>query len=159
MDVRTDHTAKGAVLTDLVLEVFRLNGALLAAGDGLGADIGLTSARWQVLGALADGPQMVPRIARDMGLTRQGVQRTVNVLLDEGLVALRDNPHHKRAKLVDLTAEGRARLDEVTARQMRWANAVTERLAMADLQTAARAAAGIRAVVERLQRESHGEPA
>ena len=40
-------------LTGLVIEVFRLNGDLLAAGDALVGDLGLTSARWQVLGAIA----------------------------------------------------------------------------------------------------------
>ena len=38
------------VITDLILETFRLNGQLLAAGDALVSDVGLTSARWQVLG-------------------------------------------------------------------------------------------------------------
>ena len=40
-------------VTDLVLEIFRLNGCLIASGDALVAKIGLTSARWQVLGAIA----------------------------------------------------------------------------------------------------------
>ena len=39
-------------LTDLILETFRLNGALLAAGDRLLANPSLTSARWQVLRAV-----------------------------------------------------------------------------------------------------------
>ena len=47
------HTPGGEALTDLVLAVFRLNGRLLAAGDHLVSDLGLTSARWQVLGAIA----------------------------------------------------------------------------------------------------------
>ena len=64
-------------LTDLIVETFRLNGRLLAAGDGLVADLGLTSARWQVLGAIAASPVPLPvaSIARNMGLSRQGVQR------------------------------------------------------------------------------------
>jgi len=43
-------------MTNLILEIFRVNGLLLAAGDRLTRDLGLTSARWQVLGALAEGP-------------------------------------------------------------------------------------------------------
>jgi hypothetical protein len=39
-------------ITDLILETFRLNGELLTAGDRLVADLSLTSARWQVLGAV-----------------------------------------------------------------------------------------------------------
>ena len=60
-------------VTELVLETFRLNGQLLAAGDALVAKVGLTSARWQVLGAIAlsAAPLPVAHIARNMGLTRQ----------------------------------------------------------------------------------------
>jgi hypothetical protein len=42
--------------TELVLEIFRLNGVLLTQGDRLVDDIGLTSARWQVRGAAALSP-------------------------------------------------------------------------------------------------------
>src|SRR5262249_31482364 len=110
------HTPQAAVLTDLILEVFRLNGRLLAVGDGLAAPVGLTSARWQVLGAmaLAVTPQPVANIARNMGLTRQAVQRTVNELAAEGFVTFEANRHHRRAKLVVLTKQGQAAFDSVT---------------------------------------------
>ncbi len=53
----------------LVIEVFRLNGDQLAIGNALGADLGLTSARWQVLGAISLSPVPLPvaHIARNMG--------------------------------------------------------------------------------------------
>ena len=38
------------LLTEIVLLVFRVNGRLLSAGDRLVGDLGLTSARWQMLG-------------------------------------------------------------------------------------------------------------
>ena len=67
-------------LNGLILDVFRLNGDLLAAGDILVGDLGLSSARWQVLGAIALSPVPLPvaHIARNMGLTRQAVQRVVD---------------------------------------------------------------------------------
>jgi len=43
-----------------------------------------------------------------MGITRQAVQRTANVLVSRGLAAYGDNPAHRRAKLVAITPEGRA---------------------------------------------------
>ena len=97
-----DHTPEGASLTELILEVFKLNGRLLGAGDQLVASLGLTSARWQVLGAIAfaGAPQPVANIARNMGLTRQAVQRVVNELETEGFLMFAPNPHHQRAKLV-----------------------------------------------------------
>jgi DNA-binding MarR family transcriptional regulator len=89
-------------ITDLVLETFRLNGRLLASGDALVADLGLTSARWQVLGAtvLSPTPLSVAQIARNMGLTRQAVQRLANEMEGDGLLRFAPNPHHQRAKLV-----------------------------------------------------------
>src|ERR1700689_4395789 len=97
-----EHTPEGAVATDLVLAVFRLNGDLLRAGDELIADLKLTSARWQVLGAIgmSDEPQPVANLARVMGLSRQAVQRVANELESEGFVAYSTNPHHRRATAV-----------------------------------------------------------
>jgi DNA-binding MarR family transcriptional regulator len=110
-------------LTQLILEVFRLNGSLIAAGDRLVADLGLTSARWQVLGAIALSPTSEPvaRLARSMGLHRQGVQRIVNELVEEGTVTLADNPHHRRARLVRLTKKGEALYRSAERRQRPWA--------------------------------------
>lgn len=118
------HTPQGEALTALMLEIFRVNGQLLASGDTLVQDIGLTSARWQVLGALALAEQPLPvaGIARNMGLTRQSVQRVVNDLQREGLLVLEPNPHHKRAKLVLLTPAGRTVYAKAHARQVLWAN-------------------------------------
>lgn len=92
----------------LALEVFRLNGALIAFGDALVAPLGLTSARWQVLGAVAQGEGALPvaQLARNMGLARQSVQRVVDELAAAGILAFAENPNHKRAKLVRLTGRG-----------------------------------------------------
>ncbi|WP_117193836.1 MarR family winged helix-turn-helix transcriptional regulator [Rhizobium terrae] len=99
---------RAELLTSLSLTIFRTNGALIAAGDALTASFGLSSARWQVMGAiaLAGHPLTVAQIARNMGLTRQGVQRLIDELERQGIIGFEDNPHHKRAKLVRLTAQG-----------------------------------------------------
>jgi len=130
------HSQQGAACTDLILEVFRLNGALLSVGDGLSSEVGLTSARWQVLGALEKQPLPVPHIAREMGLTRQGVQKTVNVLKAEGLVKFQENPHHKSSRLVALTQEGQARLVQMEDIQARWVNDLAADCATDDLKAA-----------------------
>ena len=105
-------------VSDLSVEVFRLNGALLAAGDALVAELGLTSARCQVLGAIALSPAPLPvaHIARNMGQTRQSVQRIANELEAEGLLRFAPNPHHQRAKLVLLTERGRKAFDAAMSR-------------------------------------------
>jgi DNA-binding MarR family transcriptional regulator len=130
------RTASGQALTELILEVFRLNGRLLGAGDALTRPVGQTSARWQVLGALDEHGRTVADIARRMGLTRQSVQRTTDLLEADGLVSYADNPAHQRAKLAVLTLPGRATLDAITIRQIEWANGIASRLAENDLQRA-----------------------
>lgn len=64
--------------------IFRLNGFFLHAGERLTSEIGLTTVRWQVLGAVLHEPLTVSAVARDMGLTRQSVQRTADLLVEQG---------------------------------------------------------------------------
>jgi DNA-binding MarR family transcriptional regulator len=125
---REGHTKAGVELTRAILATFRFNEALLQAGDDLIRDLGVSSARWQVLGTINDGPLPVAQIARDLGRKRQGVQPTVDRLLKQGLVELRENPNHRRAKLVALTPKGRSVLDEINERQESWVNALAEGL-------------------------------
>jgi DNA-binding MarR family transcriptional regulator len=134
------HTRQGDALTQLILAIFKTNGRLLAAGDRLVQPAGLTSARWQALGAMALSatPQPVANLARAMGLTRQAVQRTVNELAAEGLVTFDANPHHQRAKLVLLTKKGQDAYDAASRLQTPWANAVANGLSAKDLALATR---------------------
>jgi DNA-binding MarR family transcriptional regulator len=112
-------------LTDLILALFRVNNATLVWGDRLVQPFGLTSARWQVMGAItyADRPQTVAWLARDLGANRQNVQRIVNELAAEGLVRFEANPHHKRAQLVVLTKEGQEAYNQAIGA---WDSAATE---------------------------------
>jgi DNA-binding MarR family transcriptional regulator len=134
---KTKRTLAGDALTDLVLDLFRLNSLLLTAGDRLVARLGLTSARWQILGAMvaAERPQPVAWLARDMGANRQNVQRIINDLEKDGLVAFEANPHHRRAQLVVLTDKGRQTFDAAMRLQVPWINSLSEGLAVKDLQT------------------------
>lgn len=108
--------------TELILEVFRVNGRLLAAGDELVGPIGLSSARWQVLGAIALSPLPLPvaHLARNMGLARQSVQRLVDEMMKDGLVRYAPNPNHRRAKLVLLTDRGEKTYRAAMDRQAPW---------------------------------------
>ena len=134
------RTPKGEKATELILTTFRVNGLLLAAGDLLSAEHGLTSARWQVLGAIvyAQRPLTVPQIARRMGLTRQSVHTTVNRLLADGVVELVPNEDHQRSQLVRLTEPGQARYQAIDQKQAAWVNQLAAGLTRADLDTTAR---------------------
>ncbi|MEM8974381.1 MAG: MarR family winged helix-turn-helix transcriptional regulator [Pseudomonadota bacterium] len=130
-------TKTGDAVTALILDVFRLNGRLLIAGDRLVAELGLTSARWQVLGAIAyaERPEPVAWHARSMGLHRQGIQRIVNELEAEGTVEFQPNPHHKRAHLVVLTPQGQELFEAAIALQVPWVNSLSSGLKLKDIAT------------------------
>lgn len=135
-----ERTPTGAAATRVILSAFRANGLLLDAGDVLGSDEGLTSARWQVLGAIAlsERPPTVPQIARRMGLTRQSVHATVNRLVGDGLLELLPNADHRRSPLVALTGPGRATYGSIDRRQAAWVNRLAHGIRRADLETTAR---------------------
>jgi DNA-binding MarR family transcriptional regulator len=134
------RTAAGEAATEIILSTFQANGLLLAAGDSIAGDEGLTSARWQVLGAiaLADRPLTVPQIARRMGLTRQSVHATVKRLARDRQVELRPNADHRRSQLVTLTDAGRATYDAIDARQVVWVNRLAGGIGRESLETTAR---------------------
>lgn len=148
----TAYRSSVVAMTELIVETFRLNGALLEAGDALVAPLGLTSARWQVLGAIATAqvPLPVAHLARNMGLSRQAVQRLVNEMERDRLVRLAPNPHHKRAKLVVMSDKGRAAFDAAMARQRPWAAKLARGVSAGDLTSAVSL---LRLVRERLEKE------
>jgi len=128
-------SAKRDAVTNLILEVFRVNGLLISSGDALVAPLGLTSARWQVLGAIsyAGEPATVAQIARSMGLARQSVQRIVNALAKDAMLRFIDNPNHKRAKQVALTKKGETVYAAAIERQQPWAHALARGLNQSSL--------------------------
>jgi len=144
------HTPAGEAVTELIIEVFRLNGRLLVAGDRLVSGLGLTSARWQVLGAiaLAERAEPVAWVARSMGLNRQGVQRIVNDLVKDGLVAFRPNPHHRRANLVVLTERGKEVFQAADRLQAPWADALASGLGIGNIVATTRIVAALRRRLE-----------
>ena len=150
------RTPAGDALTDLVLPVFELNGEFLAAARDIAEPAGLTPAWWQVLGATLDEPRSVAEIARrvGLGLARQSVQRTADLLVEKGWATYADNPQHKRAKLLGPTAEGRATLLRLRDTQHAWADAVGAEVGVEDLR---RLAVTVRRVID-ASRGYRGEP-
>jgi DNA-binding MarR family transcriptional regulator len=147
---KTRRTPVGEALTDMVLDLFMLNSLLLTAGDRLVAGLGLTSARWQILGAIvaAERAQPVAWLARDMGSNRQNVQRIINDLQKEGLVAFETNPHHRRAQLVVLTDKGKRAFDAAMRLQAPWIDGLSEGLSVKDIQTMHRVIGALRQKLE-----------
>lgn len=128
------HTPSGELFTKLILETFRFNGLLIASGDQLAKEIDLSSALWQVLGAVGEAPLSMAQIARNMGLSRQSVRRSANKLKDKGLINFENNPDHKRAKLVVMTKKGLQILEKIKKKQVDWSNHLSEEFSSKDLE-------------------------
>lgn len=130
------RTPAGEALTNMMLDLFQLNSLILTAGDRLVSSLGLTSARWQILGAIkaAEHPIPVAWIARNLGGNRQNVQRIVNDLHKEGLVSFEPNPHHKRAQLVLLTSKGDDTYQGAMELQAPWVNQISSGLKAKDIE-------------------------
>jgi DNA-binding MarR family transcriptional regulator len=140
--------AQGATaLRDLMLEVFRLNGALLRHGAMLTAPVGQTQARWQVIGAVAEATRTVPQIARRMGMSRQSVQRVADLLVEDGLLGFERNPDHARSPLLRLTTKGIRLEGELTEIGAKWSEAIAKGMPAGDLESTVTV---IRRIVDRL---------
>jgi len=155
MEYKGKRTAAGDALTSLVPDLFRLTSLLLTAGDRLVAPLELTSARWQILGTVAttERAQPVAWLARNLGANRQNVQRIINDLHKQGLVAFETNPHHRRAQLVVATDRGKQTFDAVMRLQAPWINALSDGLSSKDLQIVHRVLVALREKLESNGRE------
>src|SRR3954451_4445838 len=97
------RTPAGDALSLFAVQVLRLAGVLIEAGDTLAKPAGQSSARWRVLAAVEHDPSTVATIARALGQARQSVQRVADLLAVDGLTEFQDNPDDRRAMVLRLT--------------------------------------------------------
>jgi DNA-binding MarR family transcriptional regulator len=101
----------GEALHDLFREVFALRDALAGIMDGVHERTGLSTPKRKVLQSLKQGgPQTMPDMAYQLGVSRQFMRAECNELLAEGLLEFEDNPRHKRSKLAVMTDAGQTAL-------------------------------------------------
>ncbi|MFD6416126.1 MarR family winged helix-turn-helix transcriptional regulator [Streptomyces sp. NPDC060194] len=100
--------ASADALSRSALAVLHLHARFTAELNRLTLDAGLTAAQWQILHAIRAEPRSVSAVARLLGLTRQSVQRVADLLVGRGLAGYRDNPAHRRARLLAATEAGAA---------------------------------------------------
>jgi len=133
---RPTRTPAGDAFSRFAILVFRLSGALGAAGDTLARPAGQTSARWQVLAGAESGSMTVADIARMLGLQRQSIQRVADLLEGEGLVRYVENPRHRRAMLLTLTETGATALRAIQEAQRVWADTLGAKIGQGRLERA-----------------------
>jgi DNA-binding MarR family transcriptional regulator len=147
------ETEAGAALTEVILTTFRLHGRLQEAAQWLAAEGELTAAWWQVLGGVLDEPRSVAGVARRMGMTRQGVQRVADLLVERGLAEYRPNPAHRRAKLLACTEAGYWAIRRISLAAHPWGARIGEAVGADDLRAAL---ATLRRLVDVLESDRAG---
>lgn len=132
----TRRTEEGEVLSNLILDLFKVNNLIITSGDKLVSSIGLTSARWQVLGTIAKSDEAIPivQIAQRMGTTRQNIQRIVRDLIKMHLLTPIANPKNKRASFIVLTDEGKEKFNQAMNLQIPWVNKLASGMKLSDIQ-------------------------
>ncbi|WP_432151641.1 MarR family winged helix-turn-helix transcriptional regulator [Streptomyces sp. bgisy029] len=146
------------LLSRAALTVFRLNGQFLGVADELARPGGLTAAWWQVLGAVLPGPLPVAGIAREMGITRQSVQRIADLLVGRGLAEYAENPAHRRAKLLRVTAAGREAVSRIDPPHAEFAARLAEELGEEGFAEAVRVLERLAGAVEAVTGGGHPSP-
>ncbi len=116
-------------LLDFMTAVGALQRSLLAVAERTAAAAGLSPARAACLRQVEEGPRTVADIASRLDLTRQGVLRVADHLVDDGFATYADNPRHRRARLLTLTDTGRTALRRMATAHHDWVADTAPRLA------------------------------
>ena len=143
-------------LQRIVNRIFRLHGALLRYGDRTGARHGATGSQWQGLSVLRRGPPSVASIARMIDLKRQSVQRTADLLAQQGLVTMIPNQANARSPLASLTGAGQRVAASLAREQRALLGLFAGELGPTEVATVLR---GLDAMHARLESSEEGAPA
>ncbi|HEX6514036.1 MAG TPA: MarR family transcriptional regulator [Nocardioidaceae bacterium] len=134
----------------LMADVYELAGLSRRISEREAAAQGATVARWHVLSVASEHPVQVPEIARRLGQVRQGVQRVVDELVEDGYLTRRPNPAHARSPLFAISPHGRVLLERLCANSERTRGDALERAGL-DTASLMDAREKIRALIESLR--------
>ena len=127
----TKYSKEGESIHKLIVELTFTFYKLRSSGDNQYQKYGLSSGRMALMRSLyTGGPQTVSAIAASRPVARQGIQRMVNAMQKDELLVLKDNPRHKRAKLVALSAAGTTLYEQVLQEEIEFMNSLSEGLSL-----------------------------
>jgi DNA-binding MarR family transcriptional regulator len=120
-------------LEDFLRRVFSLAQAD-AMDQLLELDVSLSQARAVFVLAHVAEPMQIGELARRLGLSQAAAGRTVDQLVQLGIVARRESPVDRRVKLVSLSPSGLEIADQHMEQKRKAIRAVTERLPVEDCE-------------------------
>jgi DNA-binding MarR family transcriptional regulator len=95
------------------------------------------------------GPLTVPDLARRREVSRQFIQATVNPLLEEGVLEARENPAHRRSKLIVLTDVGVQLIRQVMKKEGSFMTGISTDLNAEEIRQATETLARVQGLVGR----------
>jgi len=128
-----------------------LHRALLTVGEAIAAAAGQSHARSMCLRQIAQEPLSVAAIASRLGMTRQSVQRVADLLVADGLAGYAENPRHRRAQLLTLTAQGSQALRLMGEKHQQWVRRAADRLEGAGLTDLTKQLSAIREAIQQIE--------
>ena len=82
------------------------------------ADIDMTSARWNVLSAVDTLTHpTISSVSRAIKSSRQNIAIIVTSMVEEDLLELKNNPEHKKSKILSITERGSRKLQRSTVQR------------------------------------------
>ncbi len=127
---------KSSNFYQLIWHTRRLFQQLRETSDQLLTGTGINSSQRAVLEFLIkDGEQTVSSMAKDKNVSRQHIQKVVNVLLEQGLIQAMDNPEHKRSPLMKATANGKKLFQRVAAKESELIKSISGNFTAKDINT------------------------
>ena len=139
------------LMSALAKIIFRLHGQEIAVGEGLARSGGLTGASWQVLAAVLREPLSVADVGREIGVTRQSVQRVADRLVADGLAEYQPNPRHRRAKLLTPTPAGREAVHRIAPAHAAYAARLADEMGVGAMEEALAAVRRLSEALEALR--------
>ena len=134
-----DPTPEGEALYELMVQLPRLYSQLQTSARRGKGSANWGGGLWGLLRTLKlDGSRTVPQIARARDVARQRIQSLVDEAAAAGLVDLRENPDHRRSRIVVLTAKGGATFEALDTRIRHTAEGLAESMDIRDLDAALR---------------------
>lgn len=158
-EVRCMQSEISRLISETVVALFQANGKLLEWGDTFTAPFGLTSARWQILGAIAwaGQKQTAPQTAEQISVSRQGAQKQLNLLVEDGLLEKLPNPAHQRSPHYHLTERGNALFQQVNSAWEAHATKTGEQFSAHDLEMTLRTLDRLTKLHDMPAQEDHDE--
>lgn len=144
-----EHGEAGAVLREVAVLFAQVQ------REGI-ACCGTTSTQCSVITELGrGGPMTLAELGRRLGLDKGWTSRTVEALVQEGLLLKEPSATDRRTVIISLTAEGEARYGELNSSLNGQSTRILNRIAPAERERVVRALTLVR---EALRAEAAGEP-